>query len=258
MTLETLLDLGTTIANFALLGAIVFVVSYGVFFRWYATSAGRSVMAFASSIVVLSLLSFLFRGVQDTLVYGWARLSAMLFVGISVWGMVYVLWATRYQDSHPAVAPRTSGPLGFRSLNKEFHPVNNNDRIISYIRTATPAAVGALLAWLIAKIPAVADWLAVVDAQLAVFGGFGTTATGLLTAGAIAGVTFLYYAAARWLGEKFPWVEKWLLGRSAIPVYLSPDEAHTITDAVPVAENRLTSVTFGEDVVVSDSHEHTK
>lgn len=255
-TVATILAVGTFFANTALVGAIVFVLSYGIFFRWYQTSAGQSIMAFASSIVAMGLLSLMFREGRDLLVYGWTRLAIMVGVASAVWAMVYVLWSTRHKETL-ASTPRTTGPLGFRTLTKENHPVNNNDRIIAYIRTAVPTAVGALLAWLISRVPAVADWLAAIDAQLAVFGGFGVTATGLLIAGAIAGVTFAYYALARYLGEKFPWVEKWLLGRSAVPVYLRPEEATVITEAIPVVDDRSThaknSLTFGEDVIVHDT-----
>lgn len=245
---------GTFLANFALLGGFLFVVSYGLFFRWYETAAGRSVMAFASSIVALSILSAIFRVVEDrdSGVYVAVRFVILLFVASACWGLLVTLWHTRYKRENFNAAPR-------HFTRTENLTVNMNDRIIAYIRTGTPAAVGAFLTWLISRIPAVADWLVILDGQLAdLFGGLDVTVSGLLTAIVFGLVTTGYYAAARWLGAKFPAVEKWLLGRSAIPVYLTPQNAETVTETVPVPAERKASVTFGEDVVITEGPDQTK
>lgn len=88
----------------------------------------------------------------------------------------------------------------------------------SYIRTYTPIAVGAILGWLIATYTIVADALAWLDANVtAIFPG--TDWRELLNAAAIAAVTALYYWGARQIGRRWPSVEKWLLGSSAVPLY---------------------------------------
>lgn len=38
---------------------------------------------------------------------------------------------------------------------------------------------------------------------------------------AIAAVTAIYYALARWIGRRLPAVEKYLLGSSATPIYVA-------------------------------------
>lgn len=242
-----------TFANLAWVGAIVFVFSYGVFFRWTEKPAGRSIMAFAAAVVAFSSLSLLGRNVEKDLTYEYIRLFIFIFVFSAAWGMVIVLWRGRYRAEHRVAPPKTT----ILSLSKE-RTVTNQDKIISYIRTGVPALVGVALTWLVSRIPAVGDWLNQIDAYLAQFGFVGASVNGLLVAGGTAAAIAGYYALARWIGEKFPAAEKWLLGRSAVPVYLKPEEAAVITDAIPAVEDRqasatpTTSVTFGEEVVITD------
>ena len=88
----------------------------------------------------------------------------------------------------------------------------------SYIRTYVPLAVGALLGFLITRFEAVANAIAWADARLPIiFPGFDWR--DLLNAAAIAAVTALYYWGARQLGKRWPKLEKWLLGSSAVPNY---------------------------------------
>lgn len=88
----------------------------------------------------------------------------------------------------------------------------------SYIRTYVPLAVGALLGWAITQFTAAAQAIAWLDAQLpSIFPG--TDWRDLLNAAAIAAVTALYYWGARQVGKRFPKLEKWLLGSSAVPNY---------------------------------------
>ncbi len=93
--------------------------------------------------------------------------------------------------------------------------------IIATIRTAIPAAIGWLLAWLIGRVPVVADIIATVDSTLAAAapGVPGLTVAALLNAAAIGAVVALYYWAARILGRRWPIVETFLLGSSQQPVY---------------------------------------
>jgi hypothetical protein len=92
------------------------------------------------------------------------------------------------------------------------------EQIIAVIRTAVPAFVGYILALLIAKIPAVGDWIAIIDTQIASAGVAGVTIVGLLQAAAVAAVIGAYYWAARWVGVRWPIAERFLLGSVRQPV----------------------------------------
>lgn len=94
-----------------------------------------------------------------------------------------------------------------------------SEAIVAVIRTAVPAFVGYVIALLITAIPAVGDAIRVLDAQIAVAGVAGVTVLGLLQAAAVAAVVALYYLAARWLGSRWPLVERFLLGSSKTPNY---------------------------------------
>ncbi|WP_019871391.1 hypothetical protein [Salinispora oceanensis] len=80
-----------------------------------------------------------------------------------------------------------------------------NDFLISFIRTAVPVAVGAVLAWLASKTGIVLD----------------ADSSASLTAGVVAVVVAVYYALARVLEIRWPWLGL-LLGRRAKPVYEVP------------------------------------
>ena len=136
--------------------------------------------------------------------------------------------------------------------------MTNNEKIISYIRTGVPALIGALIAWLVSKIPAVAGGLSWVDAQFADAGFAGVTAQGILTALGIAGITTLYYIVARWAGDRWPALEKWLLGRSAVPVYFLHDEADTMSHKLPHVQDREVKEAVGEAVIVAEVHDESK
>jgi hypothetical protein len=86
---------------------------------------------------------------------------------------------------------------------------------IGYIRTYVPLGIGLILGWLLTRVPAVADAILWLDANLPA--GFDWRSA--LDAIAIAGVTALYYWVARQVGLRWPAAEKWLLGSSATPTY---------------------------------------
>lgn len=77
-----------------------------------------------------------------------------------------------------------------------------HDFLISVIRTAVPVAVGAVLAWLASEAGIVLD----------------TDSSTALTAGVVAVTVAVYYALARVLETRWPWLGV-LLGRRAKPVY---------------------------------------
>lgn len=88
----------------------------------------------------------------------------------------------------------------------------------SYIRTYVPLAIGAIIGWALVTFTWFAQVIAWLDAQIPVLFP-GTDWRTLLNAAAIAAVTALYYWGARQLGKRFPRIEKWLLGSSAVPNY---------------------------------------
>lgn len=98
--------------------------------------------------------------------------------------------------------------------------MTRQDQIIAVIRTGVPALVGSLLAFLIAHVPFVAAAIAWADAQLKGYGLPGVVL--VLQALVVALVVTGYYWLARRIGARWPSVEKWLLGRSARPVYSAP------------------------------------
>jgi hypothetical protein len=93
-----------------------------------------------------------------------------------------------------------------------------NDRIIATIRTAVPGAVGYLLAQLIERIPAVGDGIAWFDENLSAV-LLGAPLTPVLQAVAVGAVIGAYYWVARKIGDRWPAVERLLLGSSKTPVY---------------------------------------
>ena len=83
---------------------------------------------------------------------------------------------------------------------------------ISRIRTLTPLLAGPVIAILVTNFPSIADLLT-------------QAAPGweeLITAGLSAALGFGYWQLARWLGNRWPLVEKIMLGSSKHPVYLPP------------------------------------
>lgn len=82
----------------------------------------------------------------------------------------------------------------------------------AHIRTAVPAFVGAGLSWLIVHVSFAQTWFNSFDKLNPNWRGWlsmvvtGTTIT-------------VYYSVARFLGKKYPKIEKLLLGSSKIPSY---------------------------------------
>lgn len=77
-----------------------------------------------------------------------------------------------------------------------------SDQIVALIRTWTPMAVGAGLAWLATLLGIVID-----EETAATVGALAATILGAV-----------YYAAVRFLERRFP-MAGWLLGRAAPPAY---------------------------------------
>ena len=100
-----------------------------------------------------------------------------------------------------------------------------SDSTVAAVRTVVPALIGVAIARLIAGFPAVAAVLAWFDqliVDVAAAGGvplLGVTAAWLIQAALTALVIWAWYALARYLGDRWPSVEKWMLGSEARPHY---------------------------------------
>lgn len=91
--------------------------------------------------------------------------------------------------------------------------MTNQDRIIALIRTAVPSLYGAALAWAISLLPFMQtafDWLSATFEQDVV-----SAIESVFTVACIAA----FYWVARKAGARWPGLEKWLLGRSLVPIY---------------------------------------
>lgn len=111
--------------------------------------------------------------------------------------------------------------------------MTNQDRIIALIRTLVPALYGVALAWVIGRfewVQEALDWLTV---QLGA--DVSALIQGVLVAAVIAG----YYWVARKLGARFPWLERWLLGRALIPVYVQEPPTTGFEDSGTGFRDRL-------------------
>lgn len=219
MTLLEIIEIAAdTLRNLALIGATAFVITYGVFFKWWVRTAGQAIIGFTSGIVALTFLNFLDTTFGDNLAYESLRLIVMGGIFVASWGLLLTLFRKQPEELEREL---------FLTTQKEKKRMTTNDRILATIRTFTPAVVGAFLAWLVGKIPAVADWLTSIDAVLAQADFAGATAEGILTALAIGGFTALYYWLVRVLSPRWPWLEA-LLGSKKTPVFLKPDEGEKV------------------------------
>ncbi|MEV8338518.1 hypothetical protein [Leucobacter sp. NPDC077196] len=90
----------------------------------------------------------------------------------------------------------------------------NQDR-----RTIMAALVAVLVARLVATIPMLAAALAWVDGVISDAGIISVPALALLQAVVIAAVILIYQRVAQWLGDRWPSVEKLMLGSDARPHY---------------------------------------
>lgn len=86
-------------------------------------------------------------------------------------------------------------------------------------RTFIAALVGVLIARVVAAVPMIADTLAWVDGIFVEAGYAGISALAVVNAVVVAAVILLYQKAAQWLGDRWPSVEKWMLGSDARPSY---------------------------------------
>jgi hypothetical protein len=94
----TLLELGDLILLVASVVGIVFAVSYGLFFKWWKTAAGRAVFAFVVSLDLTFLLNMSGRWLGvDYPGRDIVRIAVYTFVLGSVSYLLYVLWRSWFR-----------------------------------------------------------------------------------------------------------------------------------------------------------------
>ncbi|MHA3724307.1 hypothetical protein ACXR2T_10550 [Leucobacter sp. HY1910] len=86
-------------------------------------------------------------------------------------------------------------------------------------RTFIAALVGVLITRIVAAVPAIGSVLAYVDGVFVEAGFAGLSALVLVQAVVTAAVILAYQKIAQWLGDRWPNVEKWMLGSDARPSY---------------------------------------
>ena len=97
---------------------------------------------------------------------------------------------------------------------------------IQSTRTFIAALAGVLVVRLVALVPQIAEALAWVDGIFAEAGYGGLSALALVQAAITAAAILLYQKIAQWLGDRWPNIEKWMLGNAARPHYEPRYAAH--------------------------------
>lgn len=102
--LELIADIEILVAG---IGAIVFAISYGVFFDWRRTQAGRSLMYFVLSLVALFLLNALGRWTGGAyFARDFIRIAIYTALVFTMWRLVIVLWLSWHRTGRFVIEPR--------------------------------------------------------------------------------------------------------------------------------------------------------
>lgn len=97
--MEVLFVIGDWVMVGALVGLITFTVSYGLFFSWRKTAAGRAIMYLALAMDAWSIQSLVARMNPDYFAREWIRLVVYIVVFVMVWGLVATLWRTWHRNT---------------------------------------------------------------------------------------------------------------------------------------------------------------
>lgn len=99
---EVLLAVGDGVMVAAVVGAVVFAVSYASWFNWRKTDAGRALMYFVWSLIAVFISNTLarFLGIEYP-GREWVRLVVYVAVGAATWRLVWVLWRNWRADKPP-------------------------------------------------------------------------------------------------------------------------------------------------------------
>lgn len=95
---ETLYRVGDWVMLGSMLGILVFTFSYGIFFSWRKTAAGRSIMYLALALDIWAVQSFASRLDPDYTGRGWVRLAVYILIFITVWSLVVTLWRAWHRN----------------------------------------------------------------------------------------------------------------------------------------------------------------
>lgn len=99
---DWLLGLGDVILIAAAIGATVFAISYGSFFNWRRTEAGRALMYFVLSLIAVFVNNTAARLMGTDYPYReWVRLAVYIVVAWTIWRLVFVLWRNWRADRPP-------------------------------------------------------------------------------------------------------------------------------------------------------------
>lgn len=103
---ETIYTAGDALLLLAAIGAFVFAVSYASFFDWRKTSAGRALLYFVISLVVVFANNAAARLIgPDYPMREWVRLAVYSAVAVTIWHLVRVLWSNWRTDRPPLDIP---------------------------------------------------------------------------------------------------------------------------------------------------------
>lgn len=161
-------------------GAIVFAVSYAVFFRWRKTSAGRALMYFVLSLVALFMLNALGRWTEGDYPFReYIRVTTYSALVVTVWRLVWVLWrnwrggSERPLDVVTRKSKEETRENEMKDAEKIISPKVIASAVTSILLVAVIAAIGAitpeLFAFLGAWAPVVYAAVVSVGATLAGF-----------------------------------------------------------------------------------------
>lgn len=103
---EHLYAIGDALLVIAAVGAAVFAVSYASFFDWRKTPAGRALLYFVVSLVVVFVNNAAARLIGPEYPFReWVRLAVYSAVTITIWHLVRVLWSNWRTDRPPLDIP---------------------------------------------------------------------------------------------------------------------------------------------------------
>lgn len=92
MTEATLFMIGDWLMLVSIIATSVFIVSYGVFFAWRKTPAGKSLMYVALSLLAWEIQTFASRLDPDYTGRALIRVIVYALVAFTVWRLVVTLW----------------------------------------------------------------------------------------------------------------------------------------------------------------------
>lgn len=92
MTEETLFMIGDWLMLISIVATAVFIASYGIFFAWRRTPAGKSLMYVALSLLAWEIQTFVSRMDPDYTGRALIRVIVYALVAVTVWRLVVTLW----------------------------------------------------------------------------------------------------------------------------------------------------------------------